>query len=123
MSKNLSALTLIFILVLNLFLAFPGNVLADGGEDGIEKEVNGIHIKLIFAGPVKVGENQFHIQIVDSMGMPVTNEVEVSAMPVEGMDMATDVPAVGVMTGNSDGMDMGAEAPAAGVMKPNEPVA
>ncbi|MBI5352745.1 MAG: hypothetical protein HZB50_08930 [Chloroflexi bacterium] len=37
--------------------------------------------------------------------------------------MATDVPAVGVMTGNSDGMDMGAEAPAAGVMKPNEPVA
>jgi hypothetical protein len=56
--------------------------------------------------------------------MPVTNaEVKVSAMPTEGMDMATEAPSVGVMTSNSGGMDMATEAPATGVMKPNEPAA
>jgi hypothetical protein len=58
------------------------------------------------------------------MNMPVTNaEVEVSAMPTEGMEMATEAPAVGVMTSNSSGMDMATEVPSTGVMKPNEPAA
>jgi hypothetical protein len=60
------------------------------------------------------------------MGMPVTNaEVEVSAMPIEGMEMATEAPSVGVMTSNNsmDSMEMATEAPATGVMKPNAPAA
>ena len=65
--------------------------------------------------------------------MPVSNaEVEVSAMPAEGMtehnedeEMATEAPSVGVMTSNNtmDGMDMATEVPSTGVMKPNEPAA
>ena len=125
MSKKTHALITTLLIVATLLLAFPKTVLADGGEGGSEKEVNGYHIALIFAEPVRAGENQFHIQITDSMGMPVTNaEVKVSAMPTEGMEMATEVPSVGVMTSNSmDGMGMAAEAPAVGVMKPNEPAA
>jgi hypothetical protein len=131
MSKKLNGLITVWLIAATLLLAFPKTVFADGGEGGTEKEVNGYHITLVFVEPVTSGENQFHIQITDSMGMPVTNaEVEVSAMPAEGMaehdegeEMATEVPSVGVMTSNSDGMDMGSEAPATGVMQPNEPAA
>ena len=106
--------------------AFPKTVFADGGEGSSEKEVNGYHIRLIFAEPVKAGENQFHIQITDATGMPVTNaEVEVSAMPTKGMEMATEVQAVGVMTSNNNMDEMGTatEEPTTGVMKPNKPAA
>jgi hypothetical protein len=124
MSKKLNGLITVWLIVTTLLLAFPKAVFADGGEGGSEKEVNGYHITLVFSKPVKAGENQFHIQITDSMGTPVTNaEVEVSAMPTEGMEMPTEVPAVGVMTSNSGGMDMATEVPAVGVMKPNEPAA
>ena len=132
MNKKLNELISIFLITATLLLAFPKTVFADGGgEGGNEKEVNGYHITLIFAEPVKAGENQFHIQIADSMGMPVTNaEVEVSAMPAEGMDehgedseMAAEEPSVGVMTSNSSSMDMATEVPSTGVMKPNEPAA
>lgn len=126
MSKKLRGLISALLIISTLLLAFPRTVFADGGEGGSEQEVNGYHITLIFVEPVKAGETQFHIRITDAMGMPVTNaEVEVSAMPAEGMDMATEVPAVGVMTSNNDmgGMGMAAEASASGVMKPNEPAA
>lgn len=132
MSKKLHGLITIFLIAATLLLAFPKTVFADGGgEGGIEKEVNGYHVTLIFAEPAKAGENQFHIQITDAMGMPITNaEVEVSAMPAEGMDehgedseMAAEVPSIGVMTSNSSGMDMAAEEPSTGVMKPSEPAA
>jgi hypothetical protein len=131
MSKKLPDFIFAWLIITALLLAFPKTVFADGGEGRSEKEVNGYHIALIFAGPVRSGENQFHIQITDSMGMPVTNaEVEVSAMPVEGMDMhdseaATEVPSVGVMTSNNsmDEMGMATEVPEIGVMKPNEPEA
>ena len=131
MNKKLNGMITTWLVVATLLLAFPKTVFADGGEGGTEKEVNGYHITLIFPEPIKTGENQFHIQITDSMGMPVTNaDVEVSAMPAEGMsehdeneEMATEVPSTGVMTSNSDGMDMGSEAPATGVMQPNEPAA
>ncbi|MBI5953655.1 MAG: FixH family protein [Chloroflexi bacterium] len=131
MNKKLNGMITTWLVVAALLLAFPKTVFADGGEGGTEKEVNGYHITLIFPEPIKTGENQFHIQITDSMGMPVTNaEVEVSAMPAEGMsehdeneEMATEVPSTGVMTSNSDGMDMESEAPATGVMQPNEPAA
>ena len=133
MSKKLHGLITTLLIVATLLLAFPKTVFADGGEGGSEQEVNGYHITLIFTEPVKAGENQFHIQITDAMGMPVPNaEVEVSAMPAEGMsahdensDTATEAPSAGVMTSNNSmgGMDMATEAPSIGVMKPNEPAA
>lgn len=131
MDKKLNGMIATWLIVIALLLAFPKTVLADGGEGGTEQEVNGYHIILVFTEPIRVGENQFHIQIADAMGMPVTNaEVEVSAMPAEGMsehdeneEVATEVPSTGVMTSNSDGMDMESEAPATGVMQPNEPAA
>ena len=111
-----------------LILALPGAARADGGGGGLEKEVDGYRVKLVFAKPAQVGENQFHIQINDALGMPVTDaQVEVSAMPVEGMDDGhgaeeEELP-VGVMTSNNDmdGMEMGSETPETGVMKPNTP--
>jgi hypothetical protein len=133
MNKKLNGFIATWLIIATLLLAFPKTVFADGGEGGSEKEINGYHITLIFVEPVKTGENQFHIQITDSIGMPVPNaEVEVSAMPVEGMsahdensemEMATEAPSVGVMTSNSSGMDIAAEVPSTGVMKPNEPAA
>jgi hypothetical protein len=114
------------LLVGTILLIIPSTVLADGGSDGHVVTANGYQVELIFKEPVALGENEFHIQIMDAMGMPVPNaEVEVSAMPAEGMDMATEAPSIGVMTSNKtmDGMDMATEAPSTGVMKPNQPAA
>lgn len=123
MSKKQHGLISTFLIVTILLLTFPATVFADGGAGGSEKEVNGYHVTLSFVEPVKSGENQFHIQIKDATETPVTNaEVEVSAMPVEGMDeMATEVPSVGVMTSNNTMDGMATEAPTTGVMKPNKP--
>jgi hypothetical protein len=120
MRRNMAVL-----LVTAILLITPTMVLADGGtENGYVATVNGYQVELVFKEPAMVGENEFHIQIVDSMGMSVQDaEVEVSAMPVEGMEMATEAPSVGVMTSNSSGMDMATEVPSTGVMKPNEPAA
>lgn len=119
------------LLITAILLITPTAALADGGGNGNIVTANGYQIELVFKEPVTVGENEFHIQITDSMGMPVPNaEVEVSAMPSEGMtehgedeEMATEAPSVGVMTSNNtmDGMDMATEVPSTGVMKPNEP--
>ncbi len=121
------------LLVTTILLLKPAVALADGGEDGYVVSANGYRVELVFKEPLAVGENEFHIQITDSMGMPVTDaEVEVSAMPAEGMtvhdeneEMATEAPSVGVMTSNNsmDGMEMETEVPSTGVMKPNEPAA
>jgi hypothetical protein len=120
MRRNMAVL-----LVTAILLITPTMALADGGtENGYVATVNGYQVELIFKEPVMVGENEFHIQIVDSMGMSVQDaEVEVSAMPVEGMEMATEAPSVGVMTSNSSEMNMATEIPSSGVMKPNEPAA
>ncbi|MCX6056636.1 MAG: FixH family protein [Chloroflexi bacterium] len=126
MSKKLHGFIAIWLIVATILLALPKTAFADGGEGVSEQEVNGYHIALNFVEKAKVGENQFHIQITDAMGMPVTNaEVEVSAMPLEGMEMETEAPSVGVMTSNNsmDSMEMATEAPATGVMKPNAPAA
>jgi hypothetical protein len=127
MRRNMAVLLITAILLIT-----PTAALADGGaEDGYVATANGYQVELVFREPAIAGENEFHIQIVDSMGMPIPNaEVEVSAMPVEGMsahdensgmDMATEAPSVGVMTSNSSGMDMATEVPSTGVMRPNEP--
>lgn len=127
MRRNTAVLMITAILLLT-----PTKAFADGGEDGYVVTANGYQVELIFKEPAAIGENEFHIQITDSMGMPVTDaEVEASAMPAEGMsahdensEMATEAPSVGVMTTNNnsmDGMDMATEAPSTGVMRPNEP--
>ena len=126
------------LLVTAILLLTPLNkVSADGsGEGGIEKEVNGYHVMLFFVKPATMGENKFHIQITDSMGMPVSNvEVEVTAMPTENMsahdegtsaeshdtdsmsamDMSTEAPT----TDSMSGMVMATETPSNGVMRPN----
>ena len=119
------------LLVTAILLVTPTMALADAVGGEYIATANGYQVELVFKEPAMTGENEFHIQIVDSMGMPVPNaEVEVSAMPVEGMtehgedeEMATEAPSVGVMTSNSSGMDMATEVPSTGVMKPNEPAA
>ncbi len=120
-------------LVTAILLLMPAMALADGVGNGYVATANGYRVELVFKEPAMTGENEFHIQIADSMGMPVPNaEVEVSAMPVVGMsahdensemEMATEAPSVGVMTSNSSGMDMATEVPSTGVMRPNEPAA
>jgi len=120
--------TLIF--TVTIFLAVPlHGVFADGEGEGIEKEANGYHIRLVFVESPKLGENEFHVQITDAMGMPVTKaDVGVIAMPEEkmsgheeetgsetsgsdsmsGMDMPTEAPPADDMNSMS-GMDMGTE--------------
>jgi hypothetical protein len=73
----------VMIFTMTILLAVPlQGALADGAGEGIEKEANGYHIRLIFVEPPKLGENEFHVQITDVMGMPVTNvEVGVIAIP------------------------------------------
>ena len=120
------------LLVTAILLVIPTMALADGVGGEYIVTANGYQVELVFKEPAMTGENEFHIQIVDSMGMPVPNaEVEVSAMPVEGMsahdensemEMATEALSVGVMTSNNT-MDMMTEVPSTGVMRPNEPVA
>jgi len=133
------------LLVTAILLLTPNLASADAGEEGYVVTANGYQIELVFKEPAAIGENEFHIQITDSMGMPVPNaEVKVSCLPAKGksgheesvsaeemsahdengeMGMATEAPSVGVMTSHNDmaGMDMATEAPATGVMKPNEP--
>lgn len=127
MSKRIHGWLATLLIVSILLLAFPITAFADGGGEGLEKEVDGYHIKLVFAEAVKVGENKFHIQITDALGAPVTGaEVKAAAMPIEGMDDghgAEEEPSVGVMTSNSDmdSMDMESETPETGEMKPNDP--
>ena len=128
MSRKLHGAIKTILILSILLLAIPRAIFAAGGQGGNEKEVNGYHVSLSFTAPARSGENQFQIQITDAMGIPVTNaQVEVSAMPVEGMpemEMEAAAPAVGVMTSNSSGMDMGGDpAAATGVMKPNNPAA
>jgi len=119
------------LLVTAILLLTPRMALADGVGDEYIATANGYQVELLFKEPVMTGENEFRIQIVDSMGMSVPNaEVEVSAMPTEEMsahdensEVATEAPSVGVMTSNSSGMDMATEVPSIGVMSSNEPVA
>jgi len=97
-----------------LLLALPlQGALADGQGEGIEKEVNGYHVRLVFVEDPRVGENDFHIQIMDSMGMPVANaEVLVMAAPYE--DMSDHEEGANEETHGADsmsGMDMPEEEP------------
>ncbi len=79
------------LLTLTLALTLTRTARADGGETGSKVTVDGYQIVLILTGPAKVGENQFHIQITDAMGMAVTTaEVEVTAMLADNMSKHED---------------------------------
>jgi hypothetical protein len=92
-----------------LLLALPlQGVLADGQGEGVEKEVNGYHVRLVFVEAPRIGENDFHVQITDSMGMPVANaEVMIMAAPYEDMsDHEEDANEESHGTDSMSGMDM-----------------
>lgn len=121
----------VMIFTITILLAVPLRAaLADGAGEGIEREANGYHIRLIFVESPKLGENEFHVQVNDAMGMPVTNaEVGVIAMPEEieseheedtnadahgsdsmsGMDMPTEEAVPTDDMNSMSGMDMGDE--------------
>jgi hypothetical protein len=121
----------VMIFTMTILLAVPlQGALADGAGEGIEKEANGYHIRLIFVESPKLGENEFHVQITDAMGMPVTKaEVGVIAMPekvmseheedtsadahgsdsMSGMDMPTEEAVPTDDMNSMSGMDMGNE--------------
>jgi len=123
------------MLCLTILLLIPASVLADGGESGYVVTTNGYQIELVFKKPVAIGENEFHVQITDSMGMPVSNaEVEVSCQPAgepsaheendgtesharESMN-EIDMPTVAPAADGMSGMDMAKEVPSTGVMRP-----
>ncbi|WKZ35013.1 MAG: hypothetical protein QY332_15465 [Anaerolineales bacterium] len=119
------------ILTITILLAIPlQRALADGAGEGIEREANGYHIRLIFVESPRLGANEFHVQITDAMGMPVANaDAGVIAMPNEimseheedtrvdahgsdsmsGMDMPTEEAAPTDDMNGMSGMDMGNE--------------
>jgi hypothetical protein len=121
----------VMIFTLAILLAVPlQGALADGAGEGLEREANGYHIRLIFVEPPKLGENEFHVQITDAMGMPVTNvEVGVIAIPkkimseheeessadahgsdsMSGMDAPTEEAVPTDDMNSMSGMDMGDE--------------
>ncbi|MCX7114145.1 MAG: hypothetical protein NTX45_29555 [Proteobacteria bacterium] len=66
-----------------LTLMLPGTVLAHG-EGGGTVIIGGYQVSLVFTEPVKAGQNLFHVQILDGMGMPVRGaQVIISAKPAE----------------------------------------
>jgi hypothetical protein len=86
MSKKQHGLITIFLIAATLLLAFPATVFADGGgEEGLEKEVDGYHVKLVFAETVKVGENKFHIPLTVALGAPVAGAKSLPCRPKEWM--------------------------------------
>ncbi len=123
MTKKISRITTRMVIISMLVMGFPGTALADAGNGGYEATANGYHITLVFSESVKTGVNEFHVLIVDSVGMPVSDAVvEVVAMPVEdisdhseepaeethGMEMVTETPVPQDAHGMS-GMDMSSE--------------
>lgn len=127
MTLNLGRIATRLALIALLMLVLPGAALADGGEGGYEASADGYHFSLVFSGPVKTGQNEFHVLITDTMGMPVSGAmVEVIAMPagemaehdeqpaeeMHGMEMATPIPAPADDHG-MPGMEPSHDAPAA----------
>ncbi len=100
-------------MVTAVLLLTPNIAFADGGEDGYVATANGYQIELVFKEPAKIGENEFHVQIMDAMGMPAPEvEVEVTAMPAESMSAHEEGASVESSGADSiSGMDMATETP------------
>jgi hypothetical protein len=62
----------------------PGTALAHGGGGGTAI-IGGYQVTLAFTEPARAGENLFHVQILDGMGMPSRGaQVIISAVSAEG---------------------------------------
>ena len=84
MNKIKLHLTLVVLLILGNTFIFPRAVFASGAGEIFEAEVNGYHVSLSFVNEVKTGENEIHVQIVDSQHQLVTpTEVEIFVMPIK----------------------------------------
>jgi hypothetical protein len=84
MNKIKFHLPLVLLLILGNNFLFPGKVFASGAAEIFEAEVNGYHVSLSFMNEIKPGDNEVHVQIVDSQDQFVTpTELGISVVPVE----------------------------------------
>jgi hypothetical protein len=84
MNKIKLHLILAVLLVLGNTFIFPRAVFASGAGESFEAEVNGYHISLSFMNEIKPGDNEVHVQIVDSHDQfVIPAELGISVMPVE----------------------------------------
>jgi hypothetical protein len=124
-----TTISILFLLLVILF-ANPYVVLANEGNggQGLEMEVNGIHVTLDSQNEWVRGRNTIVVMLSDEMGMPLTNaDVEILITPtsdgheenatdtMSGMDMGGEQPQESM-----PGMDMGA--PALNTEAPDMPV-
>lgn len=89
--KNLiPKLGLLTSLALLLALVLNGAALADGGGAGEEtvQTINGYTVALVFAKPAQVGENAFHLRVLDAHAQPVT-DAAITVSVVEGEPVET----------------------------------
>jgi hypothetical protein len=78
---------LIILAAFVLFLITPGAAFADEGTGGMEVEVDGHLVRLVFPTLAKVGDNEFHIQITGPDGSPLSSTaVEITTQPIEKTD-------------------------------------
>ncbi len=78
-------------------LMLPGTALAHGGGGGTVI-IGGYQVTLAFTEPARAGENLFHVQILDGMGMPSRGaQVIISAVSAESAQ-----PHQGSMEGMAD---------------------
>ncbi len=83
MWKHKTAIILALVAIFS-FLVAPGAAYADEGAGGMEMEVNGYRVRLVFPTSAKIGENDFHVQITDPDGSPVSGaQVRAAVQPVE----------------------------------------
>ena len=84
MNKIKLHLTLVVLLIMVNALLFPRTVSASKPGETFEAEVNGYHVSLSFTREIKAGENEVHVQIVDSQDQFVTpTELGISVIPIE----------------------------------------
>ena len=76
------------VIVFLLILLLPGTAFSQSGADGgMSVDVGGYSIHLVFLEPATTGENLFHVQIFDEMGMAVNGaQVHVSSASVDNAE-------------------------------------
>jgi hypothetical protein len=71
--RKRNALRVLFAVSVAL-MAFPFALFASEGDNGIEKDVNGMKVELIIGAPEpKIGKNQLTVRVVDAQNQPVLN--------------------------------------------------
>ena len=96
MKRLAHKIALLFAATLIVLMALPISVLADGGTGGDEftQTVDGYQVTLSFDKPAFVGENEIHVLVKDSMGMPVSKaDLEISIVEAEAEHTEDEQPA------------------------------